>query len=50
MTGAHGDEADFKGAHGAWYNALSAKNISLNLLTEHDTFRTPYSKVWATYS
>jgi len=30
--------------HGAYYNALSARNFSLNIRTEHATFRTPYSK------
>ena len=37
LKGAHGDEADFKGEHHAVYNALSARNLSLNLLVEHDT-------------
>jgi hypothetical protein len=45
IKGAHGEEADFKGEHRAVYNALSAKNISLNLLIEHDNFHTPYSRL-----
>jgi len=45
LKGAHGDEADFKGDHRAVYNALSARNLSLNLLVEHDVYRTPFSKL-----
>ena len=45
MKGAHGEEADFKGVDHGVYNALSAKNLSFNLLVEHDTFRTTYSKL-----
>jgi hypothetical protein len=45
LKGAHGDEADFKGEHRAIYNLLSAKNVSLNVKTEHDTFLTPFSKL-----
>ena len=45
LKGAHGDEADFKGEDHGVYNYLTAKNISLNVLVEHDTFRSPYSKL-----
>jgi hypothetical protein len=45
LKGAHGEEADFKGEHRAVYNVLSAKNLSFNLLVEHDIFRTSYSKL-----
>ena len=45
MLGGTGDRADFKGDHRAVYNALSARNLSLNIMIEHDTFRTPYSKL-----
>ena len=44
IKGAHGEETDFKGEHLAMYNALSAKNLSLNLLTEHD-FHSPHSRL-----
>eukprot|EP00966_Prymnesium_polylepis_P047498 1099672-Prymnesium_polylepis.1 len=40
-----GDTADFKGKHHAVYNALSARNLSVNLLLEHANFRTPHSKL-----
>ena len=45
MRGAHGDEADFKGAHGGVYCLLSAKNLSVNVKIIHDNFTTPRSKV-----
>ena len=45
IKGAHGDKADFKGINGAVYNALSARNLSLNLKFEHSTFLTPFSKL-----
>uniref|UniRef100_A0A7S3EVJ9 Uncharacterized protein n=1 Tax=Haptolina ericina TaxID=156174 RepID=A0A7S3EVJ9_9EUKA len=45
MWGAHGDQADFKGAHGGVYCLLSAKNLSINMKTIYDTFITPFSKV-----
>ena len=45
LKGAHGEEADFTGAHKSVYNALSARKFSLNLLVEHDTLRTPFSKL-----
>ena len=45
MRGVHGDEADFKGAHGGVYCLLSAKNLSVNMKIIHDTFTTPRSKV-----
>mmetsp|Transcript_31070 Transcript_31070/g.91234 ORF Transcript_31070/g.91234 Transcript_31070/m.91234 type:complete len:291 (-) Transcript_31070:360-1232(-) len=45
IRGAHGDTADFKGKHHAVYNALSARNLSVNLLLEHANFRTPHSKL-----
>ena len=38
---AHGGRADFKGEHEAWYNFLSAKNVSLNLLFVHAEFKNP---------
>jgi len=38
---AHGGKADFKGEHMAWYNFLSAKNVSLNLLFVHAEFKNP---------
>ena len=45
LKGAHGEEADFKGDHRATYNVLSARNLSLNVLIEHDIFRTQHSKL-----
>eukprot|EP00966_Prymnesium_polylepis_P308105 7119995-Prymnesium_polylepis.1 len=45
LKGAHGEEADFKGEHRGIYNALSARNFSLNLMVEHALFRTPFSKL-----
>jgi len=41
LTFAHGGRADFKGDHLAWYNMLSARNTSLNVLFVHDDFRNP---------
>lgn len=41
LTFAHGGRADFKGEHLAWYNMLSARNTSLNVLFVHDDFRNP---------
>ena len=38
-TRAAGEEADFKGEDMGVYNALSATDNSVNLLVEHDTFR-----------
>jgi len=38
LTFAHGGKADFKGEHMAWYNFLSAKNVSLNLFFVHADF------------
>jgi len=45
LKGGHGEEADFKGEHLGVYNALSARNFSLNVLVVHDSFRTPFSKL-----
>jgi len=45
LRGAHGGDADFKGGHRAVYSALSAKNLSVNLMTEHDSFVTPFSRL-----
>jgi len=45
LKGAHGEEADFKGEHGAVYSALSARNLSLNLLVEHAAFTSPFSRL-----
>jgi len=45
IKGAHGDEADFKGEHRGVYNVLSARNFSLSLRIEHDTFTTPFSRL-----
>jgi hypothetical protein len=45
LTFAHGGRADFKGEHNAWYNMLSARNASLNVLFVHDDFRNPYKLV-----
>lgn len=45
MTFAHGGRADFKGDHLAWYNMLSARNVSLNVLFVHDDFKNPYKLV-----
>lgn len=42
---ATGGEADFRGEDHAVYNALSARNLSLNLLFEHDRFTSPHSKL-----
>ena len=39
VTCAAGEEADFKGEDMGVYNALSAKDISINLLVKHHTFR-----------
>ena len=44
MSGAHGEEADFKGVDGGVYNVLSARNMSLNVMVQHDVFNTPHSK------
>jgi len=41
LTFAHGGRADFKGDHLGWYNMLSARNTSLNVLFVHDDFRNP---------
>jgi hypothetical protein len=45
LTFAHGGRADFKGDHLAWYNMLSARNVSMNVLFVHDDFRNPYKLV-----
>lgn len=45
LTFAHGGRADFKGNHLAWYNMLSARNTSLNVLFVHDDFRNPFKLV-----
>jgi len=42
---AHGGRADFKGEHATWYNMLSAKNTSVNILFQHDDFHNPYKLV-----
>ena len=39
---AGGGKADFKGENHTWYNFLSAKNHSLNVLFEHDDFKNPH--------
>ena len=38
LSFAHGGRADFKGEHMAWYNFLSAKNVSLNMFFVHADF------------
>ena len=38
-------QADFKGDDHATYNALSARNLSLNLLFEHTNFISPHSRL-----
>ncbi|KAL1530902.1 hypothetical protein AB1Y20_001793 [Prymnesium parvum] len=38
LSFAHGGKADFKGEHMAWYNFLSARNVSLNMYFVHDNF------------
>jgi len=38
---AHGGKADFKGEHMSWYNFLSARNVSLNVLFVHADFHNP---------
>ena len=45
IRGAHGDTADFRGAHKGVYNLLSAKNFSVNIKVEDDNFTSPYSKL-----
>jgi len=45
IHGAHGDRADFKGADGGVYSALSARNFSLNIKIVHDNFTSPHSKL-----
>jgi len=45
LSGAHGEEADFKGVDGGVYNVLSARNMSLNVMVQHDVFNTPHSKL-----
>merc|ERR1719316_760523 len=42
---AHGGRADMKGEHNTWYNMLSAKNTSVNVLFEHADFHNPYRLV-----
>eukprot|EP00966_Prymnesium_polylepis_P027168 628365-Prymnesium_polylepis.1 len=46
IRGAHGDRTDFKGEHLGIYVILSTKHLSLAVQFEHDTFFTPYSKMW----
>merc|ERR1719487_2792535 len=41
----HGGRADFKGEHNSWYNMLSARNVSFNVLFQHDDFKNPYKLV-----
>lgn len=45
VHGADGDHFDFKGVHGGIYVLLSATNLSLAASFEHESFRTPYSKL-----
>lgn len=42
---AHGGRADFKGEHLSWYNVLSAKNVSVNVLFVHAEFMNPKHRV-----
>jgi len=42
---AHGGRADLKGEHNTWYNMLSAKNTSVNVLFQHDDFHNPHRLV-----
>eukprot|EP00966_Prymnesium_polylepis_P332568 7388056-Prymnesium_polylepis.1 len=44
--GAHGDSFDIKGEHKGIYVVLSTASLSLALQMVHDTFLSPYSKVW----
>jgi len=45
LTFAHGGRADLKGEHNTWYNMLSAKNTSVNVLFQHDDFHNPMKLV-----
>jgi len=45
LSFAHGGKADFKGEHMSWYNFLSAKNTSINLLFVHAEFKNPFKLV-----
>jgi len=45
LTFAHGGRADFKGDSHAWYNMLSARNTTFNMLFIHDDFHNPYKLV-----
>lgn len=45
LTFAHGGRADFKGLDRTWYNMLSAKNASVNVLFEHSEFHNKYKLV-----
>jgi len=38
LSFAHGGKADFKGEHMSWYNLLSARNTSINILFVHAEF------------
>ena len=46
MRGAHGDQADFKGKQNGIYAVLSTTQLSLHAQFQHDSFFTPYSKMW----
>jgi len=46
VRGAHGDRFDFKGADGGIYVLLSSPGLSVAAAFKHDTFLTPYSKIW----
>jgi len=45
LTFAHGGRADFRGDNHAWYNMLSSRNVSFNVLFVHDDFLNPYKLI-----
>jgi hypothetical protein len=45
LTFAHGARADFRGENQAWYNMLSARNVSFNVRFVHDDFLNPYKLI-----
>jgi fibro-slime domain-containing protein len=46
---AHGGRADLKGEHKTWYNMLSAKNTSVNVLFEFADFNNPHRLVHGSF-
>ena len=49
FTLGHGGHADFRGEHGAYWNLLSARHISLNAKTMNSTFRLRGATVHGTF-